>query len=316
MRNLLANPRLLAGLALIVLLALVPVYVQLSGSGFALVLATRAVILAVAAVSLNLILGYGGMVSFGHALYLGVGAYAVGIPIYHGVESGFVHLALAIGVSALVALFVGLLSLRTRGIFFIMITLAFAQMFFYLAQGAYEYGGDDGMTVWSRSDFGRALDLSNKTLFYYLCLAVLCLALFLCHRFVNARFGMALRGARSNDRRMRALGFPTFRYRLAAFVIAGTLCGLAGALLANDAEFVSPATMHWTRSGDLIVIVVLGGMGTLFGPLFGTFAFLVLEEVLQSLTEHWMLIFGPFLVLMVLFARRGIAGLLPGGGRE
>jgi branched-chain amino acid transport system permease protein len=291
-------------------LALLPIYARASGDVFVLTLFTRIVILAIAATSLNLILGYGGMVSFGHAAYLGIGGYAVGILAQEGIGSGFLQWPLALAVSALFALVVGALSLRTRGVYFIMITLAFAQMVYYVAAGLDRYGGDDGLTIYSRSQFAGLIDLANSVQFYYLCLGLLLASLVFTWRLVHSRFGMVLRGSRSNDRRMRAIGFPTFRYRLAAFVIAGTWCGLAGALLANHTDFVSPAMMYWTRSGDLIVMVVFGGMSSLFGPLVGAIALLVLEEGLSRVTEYWPIILGPLLLLIVLFARGGIDGLL------
>ena len=285
---------------------------SLTGDTFAMTLFTRVLILALGAVSLNLIMGYGGMVSFGHAVYLGIGGYAVGILAKEGIASGFVQWPVAIAVSALYALVVGALSLRTRGVYFIMITLAFAQMIYYVAIGLDRYGGDDGLTIYKRSQFGGLLDLQNKAVFYYLCLVLLLGGVYLVARLVNSRFGLVIRGARSNDRRMQAIGFPTFRYRLVCFVIAGALCGLAGALLANHTNFISPALMHWTRSGDLIVMVVLGGLGSLFGPLIGAAAFLVLEEGLSRLTEYPALILGPLLLLVAIYVNGGIEGLLEG----
>ena len=304
------NLRTIVGLLLLLALVLLPVYVELTGSRFLLTLFTRIAILALAAVSLNLILGYGGMMSFGHAAYLGIGGYAVGILAFEGVTTGFVQWPVALLVSAFFALVIGALSLRTRGVYFIMITLAFAQMAYYIVAGLARYGGDDGLTIQKRSQFIAPINLSNKVQFYYICLALLCAAIYLVWRLVNSRFGMAIQGARSNDTRMRAIGFPTYRYKLICFVIAGTLCGLAGALLANHTDFVSPAMMYWTRSGDLIIMVVLGGMGSTFGPLFGAVALLVLEEVLSGITEYWQIILGPLLLLVVLFARGGIDGLL------
>jgi branched-chain amino acid transport system permease protein len=301
--------------ALIVMLTLVPLYSAWVGNNFALILFTRIVILAIAAVSLNLIMGYGGMVSFGHAAYLGIGGYVVGILAYEGVPSGFVQWPLALIISGLFALAIGALSLRTRGVYFIMITLAFAQMIYYVAVSLNRYGADDGLTIYKRSQFA-GLNIANKVVFYYLCLALLLLVVVIVWRLVNSRFGMVIRGAKSNDRRMRAIGFPTFRYRLIAFTIAGVICGLSGALLANQAEFISPAAMHWTRSGDLIIMVVLGGMGSLFGPVIGAVAFLLLEEVLSRITEYWQLIFGPLLLAIVLYARGGIDGLLAGPHRD
>jgi branched-chain amino acid transport system permease protein len=310
------TPRNLVVAGLLLFLALVPAYVAVTGNAFLMTLFTRIVILAIAATSLNLILGYGGMVSFGHAVYLGVGGYAVGILAYEGIASGFAQWPVAIAVSALLALIVGALSLRTRGVYFIMITLAFAQMVYYIAIGLDRYGGDDGMTIYKRSQFGDLINLSNKTAFYYLCLALLLLTVYVVWRIVNSRFGMVIQGARSNDRRMRAIGFPTYRYKLVCFVIAGTICGLAGALLVNHTDFISPAVMHWTRSGDLIVMAVLGGMGTVFGPVIGAVALLVLEEVLSGVTEYWQIIMGPIFLLVVLFARGGIDGVLLGASRD
>jgi len=304
------NLRTVVGLLLLLALVLLPLYVELTGSRFLLTLFTRILILALAAVSLNLLLGYGGMMSFGHAAYLGIGGYAVGILAFEGITSGFVQWPVALLVSAFFAFVIGALSLRTRGIYFIMITLAFAQMAYYIVAGLARYGGDDGLTIQKRSQFIAPINLSNKVQFYYICLLLLCAAIFLVWRIVNSRFGMAIQGARSNDMRMRAIGFPTYRYQLICFVIAGTLCGLAGALLANHTDFVSPAMMYWTRSGDLIIMVVLGGMGSTFGPLFGAVALLVLEEVLSGITEYWQIILGPLLLLVVLFARGGIDGLL------
>jgi len=320
------TPRNVVVAVLLAFLALVPVYSALTGNAFLMTLFTRVVILAMAATSLNLILGYGGMVSFGHAVYLGIGGYAIGILAHEGIGSGFIQWPIAIAASALFALGVGALSLRTRGLYFIMITLAFAQLVYYFGVGLDRYGGDDGLTIHRRSEFGGLLDLSDRNVFYYLCLTLLMLTVYGAWRMVNSRFGLVIQGARSNDRRMRAIGFPTLRYRLVCFVIAGVLCGLSGVLLANHTNFISPALMHWTRSGDLVVMAVLGGMGSVFGPVMGAMALLVLEEVLPHLVgfasylvtgkeiaaakEYWQLILGPIFLLVVLFARGGIDGLL------
>jgi branched-chain amino acid transport system permease protein len=316
MTRALASPRNLLVGALLVLLALVPLYAQATGNLHHLSLATRIVILAMAAVSLNLIMGFGGMVSFGHAAYIGIGGYMVGILGYEGISSGLVQWPLALAASALLALVIGAFSLRTRGVYFIMITLAFAQMVYYVAVGLDRYGGDDGLSIDRRSQFGGLINLSNRTVFYYLCLALLLATVYLVWRLVNSRFGLVIQGARSNDRRMRAIGFPTYRYRLACFVIAGTICGLAGVLLANHTDFISPAMMHWTRSGDLIVMAVLGGMGSVLGPVVGAVAFLLFEEMLAGITEHWQIIMGPLLLAVVLFARGGIDGMLAGLRRD
>jgi branched-chain amino acid transport system permease protein len=304
------NLRTIVTVALIAALVLLPVYTGLSGNRFLLTLFTRVIIFALAAVSLNLILGYGGMMSFGHAAYLGIGGYAVGMLAHEGITSGFIQWPVALVSSALFALVIGALSGRTRGVYFIMITLAFAQMAFYFFAGLARYGGDDGLTIYKRSEFVAPVNLSNKVQFYYVCLALLFGAVLLVWRIVNSRFGMVIQGARSNDTRMAAIGFPTYRYRLVCFVIAGTICGLAGALLANHTDFVSPSIMYWTRSGDLIIMVVLGGMATPFGPVFGAVALLVLEEALSGITEYWQMILGPLLLLVVLFAHGGIDGLL------
>ncbi len=296
-------------------LLLLPLYTSLSGNLFLLTLFTRIIIFALAAVSLNLIMGYGGMMSFGHAAYLGIGGYAVGILAAEGIGSGFIQWPVALAASALFALVVGALSLRTRGVYFIMITLAFAQMAYYVASGLSRYGGDDGLTIYKRSNFGALVDLSNRVEFYYLCLGCLIGAIYLIWRIVNSRFGLVIQGLRSNEQRMQAIGFPATRYRLACFVIAGTLCGLAGALLANNTDFISPAVMYWTRSGDLMVMVILGGMGSLFGPVIGAIVYLVLEELLSQATEYWALIMGPLLLLIVLFGRGGIVAVLGRVGR-
>jgi branched-chain amino acid transport system permease protein len=311
----LLTPRNAVTAALLVLLALLPVYTAVTGNTFLMTLFTRVLILAMAAVSLNLIMGYGGMVSFGHAAYLGIGGYAVGILAKEGIGSGFIQWPVAIAAAALYALVVGALSLRTRGVYFIMITLAFAQMIYYVAIGLDRYGGDDGLTIYKRSSFAGLLDLNNKTLFYYLCFVLLLASIYLVARLVNSRFGLVIRGTRSNERRMRAIGFPTFRYKLVCFVIAGALCGLAGALLANHTNFISPALMHWTRSGDLIVMVALGGLGTLFGPVIGAVVFLLLQEGLSRLTEYPDLILGPVLLLVAIYLHGGIEGLLEGRRR-
>ena len=297
------------------MLMLLPFYAMLTGNSFLLTLFIRILILALAATSLNLILGYGGMVSFGHAVYLGIGGYVIGILAKEGIVSGFLQWPLALAVSALFGLIIGALCLRTRGVYFIMITLAFSQMVYYIAVSLARYGGDDGLTINWRSQFGDLVNLSDKTAFYYICLALLLGGIYLVWRMVNSRFGLVIQGARSNDRRMRAIGFPTFRYRLVCFVIAGAMCGLAGALLANHTNFVSPAMMHWTRSGDLIVMVVLGGLGSPFGPLIGAVTLLVLEETLSRFTEYTNLFLGPFFLLVVLFARGGIDGLLASARR-
>ncbi|HEX5611293.1 MAG TPA: branched-chain amino acid ABC transporter permease [Burkholderiales bacterium] len=293
------------------LLAAVPPIAAAFNQPFYLDLFRRVMIFAIAAVSLNLILGYGGMVSFGHAAYLGVGAYAVAILAHHEVTNGYLQWLLAIGASAGVALVIGAISIRTSGIYFIMITLAFTQMLYYLGISLEEYGGDDGLRLAAKSEFSGVLDLNNETIFYYVVFVLLVACLWLTHRIVNSRFGMVIRAARSNETRTRAIGFSPYLYRLVAFVIAGAMCGLAGALLVNHTAYLTPEFMNWTRSGELMFMVIMGGMGTSAGPVLGAFALLLLEDVLSALTPHWQIILGPILVLVVLFAKRGLAGLLP-----
>jgi branched-chain amino acid transport system permease protein len=294
-------------------LGLLPLAAWLAAEPFYVGLFSRLMIVALAVLSLDLILGYGGMISFGHAAFLGVGAYIVGILAFHGVHSGWLQWPLAMLTAALMALIVGAISLATRGVYFIMITLAFGQMLYYAAQSLEKYGGDDGMTLWRRSEFSGLLDLANAYVFYYVVLGILLGCLFLSWRLVHSRFGMVLQGIRDNERRMQALGFPTYRYKLTGFAMAGGMAGLAGALLANQTEFVSPSFLHWSRSGEMLFMVTLGGMGTLFGPVLGATAFLLLEEIITSYTAHWKIIFGPVLVLFVLCGRRGVYGLLGGG---
>jgi len=293
-------------------LAAVPLLAAAIGQPFYVDLFRRMMIFAIAALSLNLILGYGGMVSFGHAAYLGVGAYAVGVLAHHGIDNGWLQWALAVGASALVALVIGAVSIRTSGIYFIMITLAFTQMLYYLGISVEEYGGDDGMRLAVKSQFPGLIDLDNANAFYYLVFGLLVLCLWGGHRLVNSRFGMVIRAAKSNEARTRAIGFSPYPYRLAAFVIAGAICGLAGALLVNHTSFLTPEFMNWTRSGELMFMVILGGMATIAGPVLGAIVLLLVEDVLAGWTQHWQAILGPLLVLSVLFFRRGLAGLLSG----
>lgn len=293
-------------------LAVIPLIAFWQDQPFYLDLFTRVMIFAIAALSLDLILGYGGMASFGHACYLGIGAYAVGILGYYGIENGFIQFAVAIAASALTALFIGAISLRTSGVSFVMITLAFAQMLYFLAISVNTYGGDDGMSLARPSQFGGVIELDSPYTLYYLVFALLLIFFWILSRLVQSRFGMVLRGAKSNPRRMTAIGFPIFRYRLAAFVISAAMCGVAGALLANQLLFVSPAIMHWTRSGEVMMMVILGGFGSLFGPILGAAIYLLLEHELSGLTAHWLIIMGPLLILAVLFAKNGVFGLIGG----
>jgi branched-chain amino acid transport system permease protein len=299
---------ILWAVAVALLLALPPLVMAL-GQPFYIDLVRRIMILAIAAVSLNLILGYGGMVSFGHAAYLGIGAYAVGILGFYGVTNGWLHWTVAIGASAVAALAIGAVSIRTSGIYFIMITLAFTQMLYYLGISLDVFGGDDGMRLKSKSQFAGLVDLRDPVQFYYLALALMLLSVFLVFRLVNSRFGMVLRACKSNEGRSRAIGFSPYPYRLTAFVIAGAMCGLAGALYANHTNYIVPGLMSWQQSGDMMFMVILGGMASTAGPVLGTFALLFVEELLKGWTEHWQVILGPLLILSVIFFRRGLAGI-------
>jgi branched-chain amino acid transport system permease protein len=294
---------------LLLLLALLPLTVG-RGGGYLLLVAERAAILAIAALSLELLVGTGGMLSFGHAAFLGIGAYAPGVLASHGHTGLSAALPAALVSCSLFALLTGAVAVRTRGVHFIMITLAFGQMAFFIAGSLAPYGGDDGLTYPSRTLVAGSRILKHELAFFYVALGCLALAYGAAQRLVGSRFGRVLRGLTDNELRMRAIGFAPYPYRLTLYVIAGTLCGLAGFLLGNQAEFVSPAYMHWQRSGELILMVLLGGTGTLVGPLLGAVSFLALEEVLSQWTEHWKLILGPLLIVVVLSADAGIAGAM------
>ena len=337
----LRDSRFVMTIAGLVVLATIPLVFN---DVFVTSLVARMMIFAIAAASLDLILGYGGMVSFGHAAFLGIGSYAVGILAFYEITDGYLQFVVAIVASALIAAFIGALSLRTGGLYFLMITFAFSQMLYYLGISLEPYGGDDGMNI-DRSEFGF-MNLNNNLLnsgegsrdmqlIFFTTLIILVFSVIVLRRFVNSRFGMVVRGAQSNEPRMQTIGFSTFRYRLTAFVIAGSFCGLAGALWANHQEFVTPEYMHWFRSGEIMVMVLIGGMGTIIGPVFGAIAFLTVEELLKGFDldfsfqlgertvniiytgqNDWPLIFGPLLVLLVLFTRKGLFGLIPERNRS
>ncbi|MDO9143582.1 branched-chain amino acid ABC transporter permease [Rhodoferax sp.] len=297
------------GLGLLIALVLLPTLAHAWGQEFYVGVASRFLIFALAATSLNLILGFGGMVSFGHAAFVGVGAYAAGILMQHGIASAWLALALAFVAAGAFALLIGAISLRTRGVYFIMITLAFAQMLYYLMVSVKTYGGDDGLSLSGRFDLGFNLDLSQDATFYYLVLTLF-VAIFLgVQRLLNSRFGHALQAIRDNETRMAAIGFPVYRFKLVAFVLAGALAGLAGALLAHQGGFVSPSMMQWSESGMLMVMVILGGVGHLYGGLVGAVVFLALEELLSSSTIHWQFGLGAVLLAVVLLAPNGLLSL-------
>jgi branched-chain amino acid transport system permease protein len=294
-----------------VLLALIalPYVANSFGEAFYIALATRILIFALAATSLNLILGFGGMVSFGHAAFLGVGAYTVAVLAQIGVVEAWVAWPAAMVVAGLFALLIGAVSLRTQGVYFIMITLAFAQMMYYLVVSFKAYGGDDGMSLPARSRIGF-LDMSNDTHFYYVTLLACVAVLVLIARVLNARFGHVLQAIRENEVRMQSLGYAVFRYKLCAFVMSGALAGLAGALLANQSGFVSPAMMQWSQSGMLMMMVILGGVGHLYGGVWGAIVFLLLEETLSHFTIHWQLGLGALLLMVVLLLPNGLTSAL------
>ena len=291
-------------------------------------MASRILIYALAATSLNLVLGYGGMISFGHAAFVGAGAYTASVVIVEGVTSAWLGWPLAMAVAGLLALAIGAMSLRTRGVYFIMITLAFAQMIYYLTVSMKAYGGDEGLTLAQRASLGFGLDLKDDVTFYYVVLAILAVATYLISRLVNARFGRVIQAIRENETRMEAIGYATFRYKLVAFVIAGALGGLAGALLATQNSYVNPGILHWTESGKLMIMVILGGVGHLYGGLIGAVGLLGLEELLANhkigwlaalypnYQQHSLLAVGVAMLGVVLYAPQGIAGLFMRRGKH
>ena len=292
-----------------VALAAVPLVASVGAQTYVLDLVSRIMIFAIAAVALDVLIGYGGLISFGHAACVGLGAYAVGILSAHGFGDALIALPIALAASALFALATGAVCLRTHGVYFIMITLAFSQMMFFTAASLAPYGGDDGLTVRARNTIAGFALMRDALSFYYVVFACLLATYLLCRALLGSRFGRVFCGARENPIRMVSIGYDVFRYQLVAYVIAGAIGGLSGFLLANAAEFVSPAYMSWQRSGELVIMVLMGGMGTLYGAVMGAAAFVLAEEWLSGLTEHWKMIFGPLLVLIVLFARGGLVSL-------
>ena len=303
-----------------------PLVLQATGNLFYVGFASRVLIYAIAATSLNLVLGYGGMISFGHAAFVGTGAYVASILFVEGVTSAWLGWPAALAASALAALLIGAVSLRTRGVYFIMITLAFAQMMFYLVNSMKAYGGDEGLTLARRPGLG-VVELANEVTFYYVVLFFLLLSLYLLHRLANARFGRVIDAIRENEQRAEAIGFPVYRYRLACFVIAGAIAGLAGALLAAHGKYVNPNVLHWTQSGTLMIMVILGGVGRLWGGVLGAVVLLGLEHLIADYPVGWLAALAPnyqqhanlavgiVLLAVVLFAPHGIAGLLHGKQR-
>ena len=323
-RSKLLNRKFIVLLVCLLVMLLLPPLSQAFDESYLISTMTRVLIFAMAAISLDLIVGYGAMVSFGHAAFVGLGAYVAAILSFHlndgsglfGLSIGYQGsdqllpiLIIAMLVAALVALLTGMISLRTHGIHFIMITLAFAQMLFFLFVSLDYYGGEDGLMMPGRNQV-PLVDTANDSAFYYLCLAFLIAFLVFGRRLVGSHFGRVLQGCKHNEKRMRALGFNTYWYRLSAYVIAAMGAAIAGVLLANKTEFVDPGLFSWHLSGELLVMVILGGLGSIYGAVIGAIAYLLLEQIFSAYTEHWQVLLGPVLISVVIFARHGIYGIL------
>ncbi len=309
MMNLLNQPARWVPVLLLLCLAAVPTLATSLGDNFLIAFFARVLIYAIAASALNIALGFGGLVSLGHALFIGIGMYSVSLPAYYGVTGGGVHVLVCVVLCAAVGAVTGLISLRTSGIAFIMITLAFAQMGYFVIVSLKQYGGDDGMSIAHASQFfGLALD--TPTAVFYSAWLLLAGLTYWVDRLRVSPFGMTLRAGRQNARRVMSVGLALRSYQLTAYVLSAVGCGLAGMLLANLNAYASPSSMAWSVSGELIVMVVLGGMGSVFGPLLGALAFLGMEEVLKAYTEHWMAVFGLVIVAVPLLGKAGLVGLL------
>lgn len=298
-----------AGVIFGLLLAL-PFLLPLLGAGYLSGLIIKAMLLAIAAISLDLLIGYGGMISLGHAAFVGLGAYAAAIGLESGIENILFLLVLTLAVTGAVALVTGILALRTSGVYFLMITLAFGQMTYFTLTSLAAYGGDDGLTLWSLATLFGSDVVQNGGGLYFVVLGTLLAVWWGVYAISRSRFGRVLRAARDNPERAEVMGYSVTRYRLIAYVIAAMIAGISGLLLMQHAEFVSPALATWQRSGDLIVVVVLGGLGSRNGAILGAFFIVVVEHVLGAFVHEWRLIYGPLLVLMVLFAKGGLSDLL------
>lgn len=298
------------------LLAVFPLLAPTLGLEYYVGFVRRVLIVAIAATSLNFILGYGGMAALGHAGFVGVGAYAVVALVEAGVSSAWLVWGGALAVAGVAAALIGMVSLRTRGVYFIMITLAFAQMLYYLAVSLRTYGGDDGYGLYTPLAMGAWLDGAHPDVFYWVVLVIAAGVFALFSRVAHSRYGHALRGIRDNETRMVALGYPVFRLKLAGFVAAGAVAGLAGGLLASHNAFVSPGVMHWTQSALLLVMVILGGLGRRWGAPLGVALWLTLEEVLKMHTDYWHWPLGVLLLLVVFHAPQGLAALLERRGGQ
>lgn len=280
------------------------------GGEYATLIACRIIIYGMLALSLDLILGYGGLISLGHAAFFGVGAYTVGALVGLGINSGPIHIISAVALSAAIAFLMALVAVRARGIYFVMLTFSFAQMFLYLAMGATIFGGEDGMRLSHRSNFGAAVDLADPVIFYYVALIILAVVLIVFRRIAISRFGVILVAIRQNEVRSRTLGVSAYWYQVAAFAISGGVAGLAGMLMANFNAYVSPSLLDWKVSATLILMIVLGGIGTLYGAILGAAFYIGVEVLISHYTTHWMAIFGPLLVLAALFLKKGIFEIL------
>jgi branched-chain amino acid transport system permease protein len=303
-----------------------PLWAYFADEPFMITLSTRVVIFALAGVGLNLALGLGGLVSLGHAAFFGIGGYAMGILASHaqsytpimewpflieGTKFMPIIWLVAIVVSALVALIIGALSLRTSGVYFIMITLAFGQMLFYFTISWPAYGGEDGLSIYVRNGF-PGLNTLDPIQFFLICYVILALVLIFSARLAKSPFGLALNAVRQTSERVETVGIAPYRLRLTAFVISGMITGLAGALFADLNRFVSPTMFSWQTSGEIMVFVILGGVARLFGPVAGALMFIVLEHLLGGLSEYWHIYLGLLLLAVVLYARGGIIGTLAG----
>jgi branched-chain amino acid transport system permease protein len=292
-------------------MACVPTLAVALDDNFLIAFLARVVIYAIAATALNIALGFGGLVSLGHALFIGLGMYSVALPGHLGITDGWVQLGICVFSCALVGAATGAISLRTSGIAFIMITLAFAQMGYFVFVSLKQFGGDDGMAVSAASDF-FGFKLSTATSVYYCALFLLFILTIWIGKLRQSPFGMALRAGRQNGRRVSSIGLALRSYQLAAYVLSAVVCGLAGMLLANLSAYASPSSMSWVVSGDLIVMVVLGGMGTVLGPTTGAFLFLGVEEILKAFTDNWMAIFGLLIVAIAMLGKAGVVGWFEG----
>ena len=307
---------LLIGGVIFALLLAMPFLLPILGVGYLTGLLIKAMLLAMAAISLDLIVGHGGMVSLGHAAFIGVGAYVTAIGLESGIEELLLLLIITLVVTGAVALVMGMLALRTSGVYFLMITLAFGQMIFFTLSSLAAYGGDDGLTLWALATLLGSNIVQEGEGLYFFVFAALLLTWLGVWRISQSRFGRVLRAARDNPQRAEVMGYPIARFQLIAYVIAACIAAVSGLLLVQYAEFVSPSIAAWQRSGDLIVAIVLGGLGSRNGAILGAFFIVIMEEFLSSIFHEWRLIYGPLLVFLVLYAKGGLNHLIQPKSRE